>query len=120
MFGITPFLLSLIVIGIGAQVPDFAVSLRAVLQGHQDVAFADILGSLIVKSLLFFGVFALIKPLVVDPGLLIVSMIFSAMALALTLYFAKKEILTWKGGIVLIILYGTFICIELITKWLLK
>ena len=117
MFGVTPYLLSLIVIGIAAQVPDFAVSIRAILQGHQDVAFADILGSLITKSLLFFGVFALIKPLVIDPLLLIVGIIFLAAALALTLYFAKREILTWKGGIVLIVLYGLFIFIELITKW---
>jgi cation:H+ antiporter len=109
MLDISPYIMALIVIGLGTQIPDLAVSIRAVLSGHQDVAFADVLGSLLTKGLLFLGVFPFIIPLTINPRLLWSAMIFTAFSLGLALLFTrKKKIVRWQG-FVLIIVYLAFL-----------
>ncbi len=109
MFSISPYLLAVIVIGIGSQIPDLAVSIRAISKGHQDIAFADILGSMITKSLLFFGIFSLVNPLSIDPALLWSAMVFTALSLGLALFFTRKRQIIRKQGIILLICYAAFI-----------
>jgi len=109
MVNITPYVISLIVIGLGTQIPDLAVSIRAIKSGHQDVAFADILGSLLTKALLFFGIFAFIIPLTIEPILLWSAMMFTGFALGLALVFTrKKKIVRWQG-VILLIVYLAFL-----------
>ncbi|MBW2993017.1 sodium:calcium antiporter [Candidatus Woesearchaeota archaeon] len=109
MFGISPYILAIIVIGIAAQIPDLAVSLRAIKQGHQDIAFGDILGSSVVQLLLFFGIFAVISPLKMSVTTLLPAMIFMVVGLSMALLFARKGYMYRKQGIVLIITYALFL-----------
>ena len=114
LFGISPFILAVTIIAVGTQVPDLAVSLRAVMRGHQDVAFADILGSTLTKLLLFFGLFAVIKPMTVNPILLLPAMIFMVFSLGAALLFARKGIMTRKHGLILVLTFAVFIAIQLL------
>jgi cation:H+ antiporter len=109
MLDISPYIMALIIIGIGTQIPDLAVSMRAIASGHQDVAFADILGSLLTKGLLFLGVFPFIIPLTINPRLLWSAMIFTTISLMLALLFTrKKRIVRWQGY-VMIMIYLAFL-----------
>ena len=114
MFGISPFILAITIIAVATQVPDLAISLRAVMKGHQDVAFADILGSTITKLLLFFGLFSIVTPLRMDPGVLIYAMIFMVASLGMALLFARKGEMTRKQGIVLLATFIAFIAVYII------
>ena len=115
IFLISPFILAITIIAIATQIPDLAISIRAVLQGHQDVAFADILGSSLTKLLLFFGFFALITPLRMDPKLLMFAMIFMVAGLGAVLLFARRGYLNRKQGFVLLAMFIAFILIYLLT-----
>lgn len=114
MFSIQPYILAITVIAIAAQVPDFAVGLRSVLRGHTDVAFGDLLGSLIAKALLLLGVLAIIRPIVIEPRVLFPVMAFTVGTLALTTFYAKKKMITFKHGILLLAIYLAFTAIEII------
>lgn len=113
MFSISPFILAITIIAIGTQIPDLAIGLRSLIRGHQDVAFADILGSTITKLLLFFGLFAIISPLKMDPKMLVYSMLFMVISLGMVLMFARKGIMTRKHGIILIATFIIFILLNL-------
>lgn len=56
---ISPFLLSLIVIGLGTNLPEIAVGVRALFSGASTVAFADYVGSSAFNTFLF-GLFSLL------------------------------------------------------------
>lgn len=109
MINITPYTTALIVIGFGTQIPDLAVSIRAVLLGHQDVALADILGSLLAKALLFFGIFSFIIPLTIEPKLLWSAAAFTGISLGLALFFTRKRQLIRRHGFVLLAIYLAFL-----------
>lgn len=110
--GISIFFVSVIVIGIGASMSDLTVGIRSVLRGHEDVGFGNALGSNITKSLLFLGLIALISPISFAFNQLIIAIIFSMISLGLTLWFVKKEMITWKQGILLLMIYAAFVIVE--------
>jgi cation:H+ antiporter len=56
---ISPFLLSLLVIGLGTNLPEIAVGVRALFSGASTVAFADYVGSAAFNTFLF-GLFSLL------------------------------------------------------------
>jgi len=112
LMGISPYFVSLIVIGIGATIPDLTVGIRAVLQGHKDVGIGDALGSMVIKSLLFLGVLAMIKPLTIDFNILLIAIVFSVIIRGIAFYFTEKGIMTWKHGLFMILMYIAFVIVE--------
>ena len=109
LLNISSYLIALVVIGIGSSIPDLTVGIRSVLRHHQDVGVGDVLGSLIMKSCLFLGIFALINPLVISWSLILVSFIFTILSVSLVLKFTCQETIDRKQGLILILLYVVFI-----------
>ncbi len=114
--GISAFYIALIVIGIGSSISDASVGIRSVLQGHHHVGLGNVLGSNLIKSLLFLGAIAIINPLVFPFSRLGLVLGFSIAAYLLILYFMSFRIITWKGGLVLFGGYCFFILAELVPK----
>ncbi|MCX8147481.1 MAG: hypothetical protein N3D84_03370 [Candidatus Woesearchaeota archaeon] len=110
--GVSPYYIALIVIGIGATMPDLSVGIRSVLSGHQGVGFGNVIGSLLMKYLLLLGTIALIKPFYFNFLMLLPAAIFSAVALLYVLKHSGKEYITWKQGLILISIYLVFIMYE--------
>lgn len=111
--GIPTFFIALTVIAVASALPDFAVGIRAVLGGHQDIGIGDVLGSTLIEFLLFFGVVALVKPLEVDVAGLLSSFIFLAVASTALMYFIYKKRIDWRHGLFMVALYLAFIGVEL-------
>lgn len=109
---ITTYYISLIVIGIGATIPDMTVGIRALLKGHLDVGIGDVLGSMLIKSLLFLGIIAMIKPLAISFNLLLIAITFTIIIRGITFYFTEKGFMNWKHGLLMLLLYIAFIVIE--------
>ncbi|MFC1728285.1 sodium:calcium antiporter [Nanoarchaeota archaeon] len=110
--GIPTYYIALIVIGIGASISDISVGVRSVLKGHSDVGFGNVIGSNIIKAVLFLGIIALIRPFTFDLAILTNVIIFTVLATAATLYFVRTKSLNWKEGIAMLIIYVLFITIE--------
>lgn len=116
LLNIKPYYVSLIVLGIGATIPDITVGIRALLKGHQDVGIGDSLGSMLTKILLFLGVAAIIQPLAIEFSMLLVAVVFTVIIMGVTFYFTEKGSMNWKHGLLMLLLYIGFIIVELMGK----
>jgi cation:H+ antiporter len=65
-FGISPLVVGLTIVAFGTSAPEVAVSVGAVLDGRDDIAIGNVVGSNIFNVLFILGVSALITPLIVN------------------------------------------------------
>jgi len=113
-FGIPAYFIALTVIGVGATLPDLAVELRSIFGKHPSIGLGDLMGSLSIELLLFFGVVAIIKPITINLSQAFTALLFLATAISLIMFWMGKKELTWKHGIVLVVLYAAFLTIEIV------
>ena len=66
-FGISPFIVGVVVIGFGTSAPELAVSAVSGMGGHAELALGNAYGSNIFNIAVILGVAALIRPLAVRP-----------------------------------------------------
>jgi len=110
---IPTYLMAVVVLGIASSLPDIFVGIRSILDGDVGVGIGNALGSMIVKALLFLGIFALIKPLSVDINLIAVSIGVTIFSLAFVMYLSEKQEMNWKHGLLLIMVYIAYLLIEI-------
>ncbi|MBI4151040.1 sodium:calcium antiporter [Candidatus Woesearchaeota archaeon] len=112
--GLPDIFVGLIFVALGTAMPELVFGTRAVLSKHPQLAVGDLVGAVIVNSLLVTGVTALITPITTSLMLFFTSAVF---LLFLVILFAtmasRKSGFTWEEGIVLILFYVLFLIIEL-------
>lgn len=113
LFGLSPYFISLTIIGIGTTIPDFAIELRSLFSKHEAVGIGDILGSLAIELVLYFGILSIIRPLTVDVSGILSAGILLMASITFMLYIVKQKVLTWKHGIVLLSTYAVFLGVEI-------
>ena len=72
-FGVSPFIIGMIVIGFGTSAPELCVSALSGATGHSDLSLGNAYGSCIFNIAVILGVAALIKPLLVKPSVVFVA-----------------------------------------------
>jgi cation:H+ antiporter len=112
--GISSFVMAVLVIGIASSLPDMFVGLKALFSKDVGIGIGDLLGSIIVKLLLFFGIFCMIKPLEIKLSFIVVSMIFMIFSLAFVMYLSERKEMDWRHGIFLIFTYIAYIIVEIL------
>ncbi|MEM4239594.1 MAG: sodium:calcium antiporter [Candidatus Woesearchaeota archaeon] len=112
-FDIPAYFIALTVIGVGTTMPDIAVELRSLFKAHAAIGLGDLLGSLMIEFLLFFGLLALIKPLPVNVLTVINAFIFLSLSITTLMLLMRKKVLTWKHGLLFLGYYAAFIAIEI-------
>ncbi len=113
-FRITPFLVGLLVIGIGASAPELLVQITSIRKKHHDIAFGNAMGSLVANSAFALGIAPLVKPITIDPMSLLSTGIFFFLGTVAVIYLMGRKEVNWKHGLWLIILYAAFLAFELI------
>lgn len=111
---IPAFYISLLILGVGTNLPELSLAIRAILSGKKEIAFGDYLGSASANTLLF-GFFTLVN----DGEVLTTNsflITFSFIVIGLTLFYffsqSKKDIST-REGIILISVYFIFVLYQL-------
>ncbi|HWT15322.1 MAG TPA: calcium/sodium antiporter [Patescibacteria group bacterium] len=92
-FGISHFVIGLVVVGFGTSTPELAVTLGAALKGNTDIALGNIVGSNIANIGLILGLSAVVAPLVIRLRLLQVEL--PAMIVLHLALFA----MVWNGSV---------------------
>lgn len=69
-FGISPFVVGLVLVGFGTSAPELSVNLTAAFQGRYALAIGNVIGSNIANIGLILGISALIAPLAMRARLL--------------------------------------------------
>ena len=72
-FGVSPFIIGMVIIGFGTSAPELCVSALSGAAGHSDLSLGNAYGSCIFNIAVILGVAALIKPLVVKPSVVFVA-----------------------------------------------
>ena len=111
--GVSPFIVSLILLSFGTNLPELSLAVRSIIEGKRDIAMGDYLGSAATNSLLF-GIFTLISGgEVLTSNHFFVTFMFVIAGLGGFYYFVQSEKdVSRKEGIVLIIVYILFIAFE--------
>lgn len=113
-FGVSPFLLSLLFISIGTNIPELSLAVRSAFMKDNQVAFGDYVGSAAFNSFLvgaltiWYG-----KPVILTNSYL-VSLLFLIVGLLAFYFFAKsKHVISRTEGLLLLVLYGMFLWSEI-------
>lgn len=111
--GVSPFLISILVISIGTNIPELSIALRAILARKKDVAFGNYLGSATLNTF-EIGLLSLVskKPIVADgSNYSILAFLFG---MAMFVYFGKsRNNISRLEGSVLLGLYLLFFVFEM-------
>ena len=60
---IPKLIVSLSIVAFGTSTPELFISFKSVLNGNNDIVFANVVGSTIVNSMLVLGLASLIRPM---------------------------------------------------------
>ncbi len=106
--------IGLIFVALGTALPELVFGTRAVLAKHPQLAIGDLVGAVIVNSLLVTGITSMITPVSTNLAIYFTSAVF---LLFLVILFAtmasRKKGFSWEEGIILVLFYVLFLIVEL-------
>lgn len=116
-FGVSSLVIGLTVVAFGTSAPELMVSVLASLNGHNELAIGNILGSNIANVFLILGLSALFAPLIVKKQTVLKEIPFAILAIAILAIFVNdiginneaRNILSRGEGIVLLSFFGVFL-----------
>ncbi|MBM3282055.1 MAG: sodium:calcium antiporter [Candidatus Diapherotrites archaeon] len=112
--GFPEILAGLILISIGAALPELTFSIQAVMAHHKSVALGDVLGNVVLDATFSIGVMAIIFPFPVHVGIIGLAALFMVFsALMVTTYMDDGHVLTRRDGIALIGLFIVFVVVQI-------
>lgn len=105
--GVSPLLVGLTIVAFGTSAPELAVSLTAALQGANEIAVGNVVGSNIFNLLVVAGLSAVICPLVMDRTLLRRDWPLSVGAAVLLLVFIAPDLkISRIEGLILLAIFA--------------
>lgn len=112
---ISPFIISILVVAIGTNIPEISIAARAIYSKDEKIAFGNYLGSASLNTLTL-GVLALMGHTPINADGSNYSIVIFLAALALFIYFGKSNSNLSKGeGVILLSCYALFVICELLT-----
>jgi cation:H+ antiporter len=114
IYRISPVIIGAIVIGFGTSAPEFVVTIIATLQGSQDLAFGNVVGSNTANMLLVVGAAGLVTPLSVASTTLRRELPLMLVAIALLTVATFNRTVTTPDA--LLLLAGAVVVIGIIVK----
>ncbi len=112
-YGISERVISISMVAIGTSIPELAASVVASIKKQNDLSIGNLIGSNIFNLLVVIGITSTVMPIEkIDSKIIFNDMLwvvfFSALILPLA-YLSRRNVLTRKKGIILLILYLIFI-----------
>jgi len=112
--GITPIIIGMFVMGLGATIPELLFSLKSVKKNDDSLAVGDILGTVLADATIVVGILALIKPFTFPSKIVYITGVFMVISSFLLFYFMKSgKTLTKNESFILFIFWIVFILTEL-------
>lgn len=114
LFSWSPFLVSLILVSIGTNIPELSLVVRSVFENKKDVALADYVGSASANTLLF-GVFSILYgSTIVLPNHFVQRLVFIVVGIMIFYFFSRsKNKLSRIEAMFLVLVYVLFVFVEI-------
>jgi len=101
-FGISQFVIGLVVVGFGTSTPELAVNIGAAVNGNKDIAIGNVVGSNIANVGVILGLAALVAPLAVQLRMVRVELpIVIGVSFLLWGLASMGQLVRWEGFILL-------------------
>ena len=112
---VSPFVISLLVLGVGTNLPELSVAFRSVFEKKKEVAFGDYLGSASANTFMF-GLLVLMQgDFLITGNSFFIAFLFFATILGSFFVFTRSKLnISPLEGMYLLALYLFFIAIEIV------
>jgi cation:H+ antiporter len=110
--GISALIISLVVVAFGTSTPEFAISVGAAFQSHNDISTGNIVGSCIANLLLVLGISAVIRPIQLHRSIIKRELPILLITTGVLLLFSIMNLLDdlhLIGGILFLIFFSVFL-----------
>ena len=112
-FGVSQRIIAVTVVSVGTSIPELSASIIAVIKKEKAISLGNLIGSNIFNILAVLGITSIVTPVAVADLGLLTNDIFWMLGISFLIlpfvFLPKRFQLNWKHGIVLLVLYGTFI-----------
>ncbi len=107
--GVPKVVIGATIIAFGTSLPELATSVDAVQKGHMGLALGNIVGSCFINITCILGVTLVGASLAVNMAAFSQLVMFSLITNLLLWYFLSSERISWREGVILVILYAVFL-----------
>jgi len=108
-FGISEWVIGIIMISLGTSLPELVVSISAALKGKVDMAIGNIIGSNMANTTVVLGTAAMVNPLPIHASAYIFDIATMIIATLLLVFLTANKLYTKSAGISLVIILGLFL-----------
>ena len=108
-FGISEWIIGIIMISLGTSLPELTVSISAAMKGKVEMAIGNIIGSNMANTTIVIGASALVKPLSIHTQSYIFDIATMLVATLILVFITVNKLYTKSAGISLIIILGLFL-----------
>jgi len=113
-FGVSEYLIALVLMAVGTSLPELFVSISAARKGYMTMALGNIIGSNVANILWVLGVAAVIRPIGIDPELIVISLIFMILLSVLLIVFKRSGyVIDRREGAVFLMIYIVFVLVSI-------
>ena len=108
-FGISEWIIGIILISLGTSLPELAVSISAAVKGKVDMAIGNIIGSNMANTTVVLGAAAFVNPMNIVASNYIFDIATMIVATLLLVFITANKLYNKSAGISLIIILGLFL-----------
>ena len=108
-FGISEWIIGIIMISLGTSLPELVVSISAATRGKVDMAIGNIIGSNMANTTVVLGAAALTNPMAINASAYIFDIATMIVATLLLVFITANKLYNKSAGISLIIILGLFL-----------
>jgi len=108
-FGISEWIIGVLMISLGTSLPELTVSVTAALKGKVDMAIGNIIGSNMANTTVVLGAAALVNPIHIDATAYIFDIATMLVATLILVFITANKLYNKSAGIGLIIILGLFL-----------
>jgi len=108
-FGISEWVIGIIMVSLGTSLPELTVSITAALKGKVDMAIGNIIGSNMANTTVVLGAAALVNPLSVNASSYVFDIATMLVATLILVFITANKLYNKSAGISLIIILGLFL-----------
>ena len=110
--GVPPVIIGATIVAFGTGIPELTTSISSARKGHFNLALGNIVGSCFINITFILGVALTVSPLTVHIGAFSNIAIFSLITNLFLWYFLADERMSWREGVLLLILYIVFLIVS--------
>ncbi|MFA4937121.1 MAG: hypothetical protein WC575_02430 [Patescibacteria group bacterium] len=112
--GVTPIILGVLVLGIGTNLPEISLVIKARKTGAQKLVLGDLLGSAAANTFILGVVGIGSNYWLTDRGVVLLAAVFLfTLILLFNIFIRTKAVLSVKEGIILLIIYLIFVSLQI-------